>query len=386
MRKKMIKRFFLLIAMIVVLSVIGCVKETYNMNMLSKKAHLSPTMAISAVKGDISLGDIVKTNDTVVFDQNKLVILVFKKDSIVDLKLTDFSEGTIQRTATIDPSTFDLDIADVLNHISGIIKFLSPSIKFNYSNSFPDPIKINLNVTGKRKNTTVPLILAPFTIAAPNIPVQQEITASYVIDKTNSNLPDLISLPPEIINYSGSATMSITTKEGPESDNGLGPNHLLGSFVVEVPLDLEMKNLQLADTVDNFIKSDNNQTDDPLKPENFQLLRINVSAKNGFPLGVSLKMCLYNSTTADTLSTIKAKDILKPAPVDNNGKANGVTETTTSIEFTKVFFSSVNKADKIIFWFTLNTTGDGTQEVKIYSDYRINFKASLVVKPDINLQ
>jgi hypothetical protein len=180
--------------------------------------------------------------------------------------------------------------------------------------------------------------------------------------------------------------MSITTKGGPESDNVLGPNHLLGSLVVEVPLDLEMKNLQLADTVDNFIKSDNSQTDDPLKPENFQLLRISVSAKNGFPLGVSLKMCLYNSATGDTLSTIKAKDILKPAPVDNNGKANGVTETTTSIEFTKVFFSSVNKADKIIFWFTLNTTGDGTQEVKIYSDYRINFKASLVVKPDINLQ
>ena len=129
MRKKMIKRFFLLIAMIVVLSVIGCIKETYNMSMLSKQAHLSPTMAISAVKGDISLSDIVKTNDTVVFDQNKLVILVFKKDSVVDLKLTDFSKGTIQRTATIDPSTFDLDIADVLNRISGIIKFFQPLYK-----------------------------------------------------------------------------------------------------------------------------------------------------------------------------------------------------------------------------------------------------------------
>ena len=89
--------------MIMVLSVTGCIKETYNMNMLSKKAHLSPTLAISAVKGDISLSDIVKPNDTVVFDQNKLVILVFKKDSVVDLKLTDFSKGTIVKTATIDP-------------------------------------------------------------------------------------------------------------------------------------------------------------------------------------------------------------------------------------------------------------------------------------------
>ena len=297
MRKKMIKRFFLLIGIIVVLSVTGCVKETYNMNMLSKKAHLSPTMAISAVMGDVSLSDIVKTNDTVVFDPNKLVILVFKKDSIVDLKLTDFSKGTIVRTATIDPGTYDLDIADVLSHISGTIKFLNPSIKFNYTNSFPDPIQINLNVSGKRGTTNVPLNLLPFTLTKPNIPVQQEITASYVIDKTNSNIVNLISLPPEIINYSGSAAMSITTKEGPGSDNLLGPNRLLGSLEVEVPLDLEINNLQFTDTVDNFIKSDNSQNDDPLKPENFQLLRINIDAKNGFPLGASLKMSLYDSST-----------------------------------------------------------------------------------------
>jgi hypothetical protein len=389
MRNKMIWRFFLLIAMIAFLSVTGCVKETYNMNMLSKKAHLSPTMAISAVKGDVSLSDIVKTNDTVIFDQNKLVILVFKKDSIVDLKLTDFSKGTVVRTATIDPSTFDLDIADVLNRISGSIKFLSPSIKFNYTNSFPDPIQINLNVSGKRGTTTVPLNLLPFPLSKPTIPVQQEVTASYIIDNItnpNSNLPALISLPPEIINYSGSATMSITTKEGPGSVNVLGPNRLLGSLVVEVPLDLEMKNLQLSETVDNFLKSDNSQTDDPLKPENFQLLRINIDAKNGFPLGASLKMCLYNSATNDTLSKIKASDVLKPAPVDSNGKATGETESSTSIEFNKAFFTSAKNADKIIFLFTFNTTVNGTKGIKIYSDYRINFKASLVVKPDINLQ
>ena len=383
----MIKRFFLLIAMIVVLSVTGWVKETYNMNMLSKKAHLSPTMAISAISGDISLSDIVKTNDTVVFDQNKLVILVFKKDSVIDLKLTDFSKGTIQRTATFGPSTFDLDIADVLKHLSGTIKFLSPSIKFNYTNSFPDPIKINLNVSGKRDANTVTLNLDPFTLSKPNIPVQQEISDLIVIDNINnpnSNLPALVSLPPEMINYSGTVVMTTTTKSNSPGDFILGPNRLLGSLEVDVPMDLQLTNLQLADTVDNFIKSDNSQTDDPLKPENFQLLRINVSAKNGFPLGVSLKMCLYNSATADTSNTIKAKDILKPAPV-TNGKASGVTESTTSIEFTKKFFGSVNKADKIIFWFTLNTTGNGAQEVKIYSDYRINFKASLVVKPDINL-
>jgi hypothetical protein len=70
MRKIMLKQSFLFISTILALLITGCIKETYNMKMLSKQAHLSPILAISAVKGDISFSDVVKTNDTVVFDQN----------------------------------------------------------------------------------------------------------------------------------------------------------------------------------------------------------------------------------------------------------------------------------------------------------------------------
>jgi hypothetical protein len=70
MRKIMLKQSFPFISTILALLITGCIKETYNMKMLSKQAHLSPTLAISAVKGDISFSDVVKTNDTVVFDQN----------------------------------------------------------------------------------------------------------------------------------------------------------------------------------------------------------------------------------------------------------------------------------------------------------------------------
>jgi hypothetical protein len=239
-------------------------------------------------------------------------------------------------------------------------------------------------VAGKGKDKTINLNLAPFSLEKPNIPVQQEITASYAIDKTNSNLPLLISLPPEVINFSGTATITSLVKSSLPGNNTLGPNRLHGSLEVDIPLELKINNLQFTDTVDNFIKDKGNGTDNPVKPEDFQLLRINISAKNGFPLGVSLKMSLYNSATNDTMSSVNAKDILKPAPVDSNGKVTGVTETLTNIEFTKKFFTMVNSADKIIFWFTLNSTGNG--DVKIYSDYRITFTASLVIKPDINLK
>ena len=129
-----------------------CIKETYNMKMLSKKQHLSPTLAISAVKGDISLSDIVKTNDTVVFDKNKLVIIVFKKDSVVDLKLTDFSKGVLpQMTAVIAPDSIVTDLDNILRHITGDFLISNPSIKFIYSNSYTDPLKVDLRCFREKK-------------------------------------------------------------------------------------------------------------------------------------------------------------------------------------------------------------------------------------------
>jgi hypothetical protein len=151
-------------------------------------------------------------------------------------------------------------------------------------------------------------------------------------------------------------------------------------------MELKINNLQFTDTLDNFIKDNSNNSDNPLNPEDFQFLRVRISAKNGFPLGASLKMSLYDSATHTIKNTVDATEVLAPATVDSNGKVTGVTETSTVIEFTKEFFSSVNKADKIIFRFTLNSTGNGSQIVKIYSDYRINFNAALVVKPDINFK
>src|SRR5450759_3455083 len=103
----MIKKLSQLIFMIMVFLTTGCIKETYDMNMLSKKMHLSPTIAISAIRGDISLSDIVKSGDTVVFDQNNFVTIIFKKDSVIDLKLADFAKGIlVQLIATIDPVSY----------------------------------------------------------------------------------------------------------------------------------------------------------------------------------------------------------------------------------------------------------------------------------------
>ena len=54
-------------------------------------------------------------------------------------------------------------------------------------------------------------------------------------------------------------------------------------------------------------------------------------------MGVSLTMGLCDSVSLKVISSIDASELLKPAPVDSNGMATGITLSSTSIAFTKEF-------------------------------------------------
>ena len=158
----------------------------------------------------------------------------------------------------------------------------------------------------------------------------------------------------------------------------------IGNLEVEVPLEFSINNIQFADTIDNFF-SDNSDNNSSFGPDNLKYLKTVIDVENGFPLGISMNMSLYDSKTKIKKSTINATDILKPAAVGANGKVTTSTKSTTSIEVTDTFWNAINSADKVIISFTLNTTDNGTKNVKIYSDYKISFNMSFVVKPDISL-
>ena len=284
----------------------------------------------------------------------------------------------------IDPDTLDLGVDDLLNHLEGSFLISSPSIKLNYSNSFAIPLKIDFQASGIRGSETVSLGLDPISVAYPKFPESRNAASSIVIDKNNSDLPELISLPPGQVVFSGSAKVNPEGNTGSRDNYIFGESRFLASAEVEVPMELRFTNLQFTDTIDNFLQVDAG-SDSPIKPENFQSFEFLLTAKNYFPLGVTTKMSLYDDKTNTIKSTIDATTILEAAPVDANGKSNGFKETTTKLLITKSFFDNVSSADKIIIWFTLNTTANGSVDVKIYSDNRIEFKTAVVVKPEIIL-
>jgi hypothetical protein len=155
---------------------------------------------------------------------------------------------------------------------------------------------------------------------------------------------------------------------------------------LNINLNVRINGLQIIDTLDNFLKLDGLDKDNPLKPENFEMLGVAIVATNGFPLDVSVQMSLYNSSTHTIKSTFDTEKILEAAPVNSSGKVSTANKFTKEIKFTRNFLSSIPQSDKIIFQFTFSTPNNGSNFVSIYSDYRIYFNVALVMKPAINLK
>lgn len=518
----------LLITSALIAMMAGCIKETYDMDRLSRKAHLSPTLAISAVRGNISISDIKNIpNDTVVFDEDNFIRIVLKEDSVLQVSLDDFEDfdnlaefhinevypvfgasATVRDTVTFEPGddirverivvntglvnysvrsvslaaasftitlpsvlrggipvtqsinipanttvtgsvslnntdinlsldpkqkynrlpveysftatsgsfaitdlmfvtmdipapefdyakgyfgnktesidddTLDLEIEEILDRISGEFLLSSPSITLNYSNSFALPVRLNLEARGYRGTKTVDLGLDPIQLSYPAATGARDKSASFTVDKDNSDLPQLVSMPPEKVRFFGSAEMNPGGFTGAMDNYIFGNSRFIAGIEVEVPLEFRMGNLQFTDTTENFLKIEDEE-DAPVNTEDFEFLRIDFEAQNGFPLGIAIKMILYDSLTFHNIDTVAASTFLEPADVNAAGRVTEPKFCSTSIEIDREFWSSIKEANRIIFSFTLNTTGEGTKDVKIYSDYAIDFKASLVLKPDI---
>lgn len=364
------------------------VSEVINVNPL---ANSEGTISFNNTEADLS-SDASHPFNRIPFEYNLKVSsnnspVTFNSTDHVQLDLRlinpdfDYVKGYFgQRIENIDPEIVDLDIDDILNKLTGSFLVSSPVIKLNYSNSFAIPIEVVFSAEGKNGDRSVNLGLAPLSVNYPSAPGARDISSTFIIDKNNSSLPDLISLPPGKIDISGSAKMNPDGDPDHSRDNYVfGNSRFLGSMEVEVPLEFRFNNFQLSDTIDNFLKDEDGSFDG----SDFEKIQLALSAKNGFPLGISVKMSLYDSVTRTIKSTVDATDLLKPASIDNTGKSNTPAESAVNIILNSDFFNSVNNADKIIFRFTLVTSDNGTKDVKIYSDYKLSFGASFCAKPEI---
>ncbi|GEM_PF-2888086 len=281
------------------------------------------------------------------------------------------------QTEEQDNDTIDLDLSEIFGGNTNAFYLANPILRMHYRNSFGVPMEIATEAIGiVEGEDPVDLNRAPENLLYPTSTETREVESTFVIDKDNSNLPNLVSMFPDEIIFGGSATTNPLGDVGP--DNIIfSDSRLLVDLEVEIPMEFWINNLVLSDTIDNFLLPD----DDGESPFDFiDEFELRMFIDNGFPLGGKFSITLYDSASADMMSAIETGDFFNPANVDGNGVVTSSSEKSSVIALTDEFKNDSYVADKMIINFTFNTTGSGPPAVKIMSDYSIYFRAGLVVR------
>jgi len=348
---------------------------------------------------------------------------IWIKYSLVDNEI-DYIKGYFgEREESMDNDTLDLTLDGFLDKVSGSISFVDPKIRLEYTNSIGIPITLGIDAAGIKNNVATELNFAPVDLEYPSSPDQPEASGTIEINKTNSAIDDILASMPEKLVFGGFAKLYPDGYPGNRDSYIYGDCKIEGKLTFELPLELRINNLSFSDTINNFLKDNGDDNDngdegnnggdeywdgyDPYPDEYvydgnddnndddggdaqsiaeyIESMSLILTVDNGFPLGISTSMVLYDTVAQENLYTLDFTDILEPASVDANGKVTTSKKSVTTMEIDNEFFSHIEEADKIIVEFTLNTTNSDDQDVKIYSDYAIGFTASVKATADLEL-
>jgi len=275
----------------------------------------------------------------------------------------DYVEGYLgEKSITIDAGKVDLGIS-AFDQIDGGLILTDPRIKMIITNSVGIPADLQLKLTGVSSKGNTVNLLKNISITPPTI-AQKTKTDIIEINKSNSNVVDLIALPPKTIQYSASA---IANKGGSTSQTNFvfGDSKVMVGMEMEVVSELKTDRLAISDTIAVSFGSEIDQAESAT---------LFVQTINGFPLDANLSIILYNSKTNTNLTTIQS-DLLKSGKV-TSGKVNSGDETlhTAIITLDKDLLTKLQQCDNLILKATIKTAENGTIPVKLYTDNTLSVK------------
>ncbi|MES2656061.1 MAG: hypothetical protein V4620_10760 [Bacteroidota bacterium] len=310
---------------------------------------------------------LVATGTTVNFDSSNAVNISLNMSNL-DFRYVEGFFGT--RVITLDKG--EVNLAD-LKKLNGTLIFENPKMSFITNNSMGIPMKAALNVDGENAvGATLPFNGPGFDIAYPTIAeAGQTKTGAGVYDVNNSNIRNVLGMPPVKFNYEGAVTTNVGL---PNSTTNFLRSDSKISFDIEteLPMSISSVGFGLMDSVNNGIKP--GDLDNVVKAE--LVLRIT----NGFPFGGSVKL-VFADSLGQRLDSVNLQNSLLPAPIDATGKVVKASDQTVSrIDLSGALLEHVKKATKIYIQPFFITSENGTRYVKIYSDYNINVKVGMNVK------
>lgn len=293
---------------------------------------------------DFKLGDTVKDNDKISLSAN----LTGAKTEVIygDFKQESFSFSS---------ESLFIDFFD--NFGQGNVRFANPKMKISASNGYGFPVGVNLSKI-KAKNNTSSLnlrydgdqnqedIMIFDGIKTYSSTADSQITEK-IIDNTNSNFSDLLSLKPKEIE------LDIIGNANPinsiPNSNFYAPinNGFQAKIEIDVPLKVKFENIILTKSIEF------NNGEDIEDIENFILV---LNTENSIPLSGRLEVIFLNNDLE--LNVSKSFVTFDAADIDSNGKSEGYKSTSTEITFSENDLEKIKTATTIDLKCTLNSPDD----------------------------
>ena len=287
-----------------------------------------------------------------------------------------YASGFFGIREVITRKQFNIDY-DIFDRLTGDFRFTSPSIRFLYENSLGIPFYLDFDLEGRSSDGTEQVMLPGegypgFDIGPAEVPFSST-SGEILLGRDARGVIEFVSLPPSGV------TFESFTVRNPQGDTGT-PNFITsGSLLkmdmeIDVPLEMELTDLLLADTIGiNFATED------------IESLFLDMEAANGFPLGLSVDLSLYDSVLNAVLHTFEDIVMMKAAPVQENGivEPGNTSSSVAGIEISGSTVDHLRQAGHIIITARINTGEHDSRQVPVRFqttdsfDFRIKLRARL---------
>ncbi len=257
----------------------------------------------------------------------------------------------------------------------GSFSIMDPLFQFDIGNSAGIPLLIRItqlkalqsNLTGFTMVSGIP---DPIPVQTPSISQEgQMLHSNFILSKSNSNISSIISDQPH---YMIAASQVSTNPSGVTTNFLSDSSRITMNAKVELPLYGTASDFRIRDTVP-FNYSD---------LEKVEQLTLKVNVENWFPIDAGIKL-VFTDSNFQALDTV----FMQQEPVIPSGIITGAEERVTiagreTLEeiFDAERISKILNATNIIVDASASTINQGTQNVKIFSDYRLKLKFGAIVK------
>jgi hypothetical protein len=321
---------------------------------------------------------IVSSNTMKSFDSSNYVNANF---TFGILKFKELNGYLGSREIVIEPTqqTFDL-----LDQFDSGFPLDDPKIKIFTSNSIGVPVTVILDAKGTSSKGASQNLNAPlFVIGYPTLAQKgQVINDTKVIDKNNSDLVKMLNLPPSTISFGGKASINAAGFTGYNDFIVKGSGIAVG-YEIEMPLSLKTNNLVIEQTSENPLFEIKNGVigKSKLGTDSIEYVDLILKLDNAIPLDVELDMFFADKDTV-IMDTIAVGNFMQSSIPDANGRTIKNSSSVTNVRLAKVKLDAIRQKNLVnmVVRMKIKTYNNGSQPVKIYSDYVTKIGISAKVK------